>query len=129
MSYDIIFPLLKLLSFHAISLVFFIVYCLLSMKKKVKIPYHDIFLYPITFLAWGEGFYLSDKYGIGFGKTLANLSEIMFIGILTLLYMLIKVIYLVCGNADIPKDISCYMVTAAILVSFLIGILVPGIPE
>ncbi len=129
MGCEIIFPLLKLLSFHLISLVVFIAYILLAIMKKFKIPYYDIFLYPITFLAWGEGFYLSDKYGIGFGKTLANLSEIMFIGILTLLYMLIKVIYLVCGNADIPKDISCYMVTAAILVSFFIGILVPGIPE
>ena len=129
MSYDIIFPPLKLLSFHAISLVVFIAYFLLSMKKKVKIPYYDLSLYLFTFLAWGEGFYLSDKYGIGFGKTMGNFVEILFIGILMLAYMLTKIIYLVCGNADIPKDIQCYMVTAVILVSFFIGILVPGLPE
>ena len=129
MSYDIIFPLLKLLSFHAISLVVFIAYFLLSIKKKAKIPYGDLFLYLLTFLAWGAGFYLSDACGIGFGKTMGNLSEIMFIGMLMLAYMLIKIVYLICAGAAIPKKVSHCMAGAVILVSFFIGILVPGIPE
>ena len=129
MSCEIVFPLLRLLSFHMISLVVFVAYILLAMKKKVKIPYYDIFIYLFTFLAWGEGFFLSDKYGIGFGKTMGNFVEILFIGILMSAYMLIKFTYLLCKNADIPKDISCYMVTAVILVSLFIGILVPGLPE
>lgn len=129
MSCESLFPLLKLLSFHAISLVVFIAYCLLSITKKTRIPYYDISLYLLTFLAWGAGFYLSDACGIGFGKTLVNISEIMFIGISMSIYMLIKLIYLICAKAAIPKRVSYCLAAAVILTSFLIGILIPGIPE
>lgn len=129
MSFESIFPLLPLLVFHVISLVIFIAYVLLSMKKKTQIPYRDLFLYLLTFLAWGTGFYLSDACGIGFGKTLGNLSEIYFIGILVLIYMLTKFIYLTCAKAAIPRKITYFMAAAVILASFFIGILVPGLPE
>lgn len=129
MSCESLSPLLPLLLFHQISLAVFIVYILLSIKKKTKIPYLDLTLYLFTLLAWGVGFYLSDRCVIGFGKTMGNFSEILLIGILMLIYMLTKFIYLLCESAAIPRKISCFMAGAAILASFFIGILVPGLPE
>ncbi len=129
MRFESILPLLPLLSFHAVSLGVFIACVLLSIKKKAKIPCWDLSLYLFTFLVWGAGFYLSDACGTGFGKTLSNLAEIYFIGILMLIYMLTKFIYLICSNAAIPRKMTYFMAAAVILASFLTGVLVPGFPE
>ena len=129
MNLEFIFSVLELFSFHIISILVFIVYVFLSIRKKIKVLYYDATLYIFSFLMWGGGFFISDKYGIGFGKTLGNISEILFIGILMLIYMLVKCIYLIFTNRNLPKKVLYYMAGIAVLLSFFIGVLYPGIPE
>lgn len=129
MNQEFIFPILELFLFHIISILVFIVYVFLSIKKKIKVLYYDTTLYIFSFLMWCCGFFISDKYGIGFGKTLGNISEILFIGILMLIYMLVKCTYLIFTNCNLPQKVLYYMVGTVILLSFFIGVLCPGIPE
>ena len=129
MNFELIFPLLTLLSFHIISILVFIVYVSFSIKKKIKCSYYDLTLYIFSFLMWCCGFFISDKYGIGFGKTLGNVSEILFIGIVMLIYMLVKCIYLIFNNRNLTREMLYYMAGVVVLLSFFIGVLCPGIPE
>jgi len=129
MNFEFIFPLLTLLSFHMISILVFIVYVFFSIRKNIRGSYYDLILYFFSFLMWCCGFFISDKYGIGFGKTLGNISEILFIGIVMLIYMLVKCIYLIVNNRNLPTKLSYYMAGSVVLISFFIGVLCPGIPE
>jgi len=129
MNFEFIFPLLALLSFHIISILVFIVYVFFSIKKKIKCSYYDLTLYIFSFLMWCCGFFISDKYGIGFGKTLGNVSEILFVGIVMLIYMLVKCTYLIFNNRNLTRGMLYYMAGAVVLLSFFIGVLYPGIPE
>ncbi len=129
MDLEFIFPVLTLLSFHIISMLIFVVYIFFSTKKKIKVLYYDVALYVFSFLIWGCGFFISDRYGIGFGKTLGNISEILFIGILMLIYMLVKCVYPIFKKRNLSEKVLYYMVGTVLLLSFLIGVLCPGIPE
>ncbi len=129
MNLEFIFPVLTLLSFHIISMAIFAVYIFFSIRKKIKILYYDVALYVFSFLIWCCGFFISDKYGIGFGKTLGNISEILFIGILMLIYMLVKCVYPIFKKRNLPEKMLYYMAGTVVLLSFLIGVLFPGVPE
>ena len=130
MSIDLLYSLSLLLSFYLLALLFFTLYFLCIVKRKgKKFFWPDIAIWSMSIISWGGGFFLSDKYGIGFGKTLSNVSELFFIGILTFIYVAIRIIYGECMKLCWGTIFIKYLFWSITVLAFLIGLFCPGIPE
>lgn len=130
MSVDSLYPLLLLLFFYLLALLFFTLYFLFILKRKgKKFFWPDIAIWSMSIISWGGGFFLSDRYGIGFGKTLSNIFELFFIGILTFIYVAIRVIYVECMKLCWGTAFITYFFWSIIVLALLVGLFFPGIPE
>lgn len=133
MSLDLFYslhPWLFLLSCNLFSALVFVFYLLYARKrKKGKIYVYDFAIWVIPGLAWFAGFVLCDKYGIGFGKSLANLSEIFYIGLLIYLYVAIRIICVEWLKRCRGDSWVRHLFFSIVLLAFAIGMFWPGIPE
>ena len=121
------------MSFYFVALLSFIMYWVATLfifKSRTRnFIWCDIAIWIAPIIAWVGGFYLSDAYGIGFGKTLGNISELFFIGILTFAYVAVRILYIEFLKSRYDTIFIKYLFVGIVLSSLLIGLFYPGIPE